>query len=256
MSTAARYVETDALAGLRDELMRAAARRRPSRRRGRRAATVVAIAVGLLAGTAGAAELTGFSTGVEEIDELIGVERGLLQPPGSPFPDRTLGAGGATEPLLVPMGDGTYKMVAYLSRRGDVCVVYADRHRGGVRGGGGGCPPLEDLNRTVERRGAAWQGSSHGLDSRTNQFIVDGRVEAIRPLGEGDWEVLMTPPWTPEAPNARPLRLVVVIDDRDLGNLEDGMQMDELPREAYNQPTLELTYSDGEKRVWEGPQAK
>jgi hypothetical protein len=247
--TATRYVETDALAGLREELMRAAGRSARRRRPARRAAIAVAIVVGLLAATAGAAELTGFTTGVPVVDELVGIESG---PGGHLRP----GPGDASEALSVPIGDGVYKTVAYLARDGGVCIVSAERHRGGVRGGFGGCPPLEYVNRRVERRGAVWQGSSHGLDSRTNQFLVDGDVKTIRPLGEGDWKVLMTPPWTPHAPNARPLRLAVVIDDADIGNPEDGLQMDELPREAYNQPTLKLTYSDGHTRVFRGRQAK
>jgi hypothetical protein len=256
MSTATRYVETDALGSLREELMGAAARR-PRRRRARRAAVVVAIVVGVLAATAGAAELTGFTTGVPEVDELIGAAPPRETGPGGVrFADRRPGPGAASAPLLVPMGDGIYKTVAYLSRDGDVCVASAERHRGGVRGGGGGCPPLEDLNRQIDRRGAAWQGSAIGLDSRVNQFIVDGDVETVRPLGEGDWSVLKTPPWTPAAPGARPLRLVVVIDETDFGNKSDGAQMGEIPDKAFLQPILELTYSDGEKRVWEGPQAK
>jgi hypothetical protein len=247
MTTTARHIEADALAGLREELMRAATRRHSSRRRARRAAVAAAIVVGLLAATAGAAELSGFTTGVPVVDELIGIDAS---------PNHHPGPGDATKPLSVPIGDGVYQTVAYLARDGSVCIVSAERHRGSVRGSGGGCPPLTDVNRGVERRGAVWQGSSHGLDSRTNQFLVAGDVETIRPLGEGDWKVLMTPPWTPHAPDARPLRLAVVIDDADVPGGEDGMQMGELPPEAFNEPTLELTYSDGHTRVWEGRQAK
>ncbi len=61
-----------------------------------------------------------------------------------------------------------------------------------------------------------WAGSSSGPDSRVNQFLVAGDVETVRPLGEGDWTVRMTPPWTPEARGARPLRLVLVTDDADI----------------------------------------
>ena len=62
----------------------------------------------------------------------------------------------------------------------------------------------------------------------------------------------MTPPWTPQAPDARPLRLVVVIDDADIRNPDDGGQRGELPPEAYRQPELELTYVDGRTGVMEG----
>jgi hypothetical protein len=255
MSTT-RHVETDALASLREELIRAAGRRRSSRRRTRRAAAAVAIVVGVLAATAGAAELTGFTTGVPAVDELVGIESKTPAPGEAPAADHRPGPGDASEPLAVQMGDGTYQTVAYLARDGGVCIVSAERHRGGVRGGFGGCPPLEDVNRRVARRGGVWQGSSHGPDQRTNQFLVDGNVSAIRPLGEGDWKVLMTAPWTPQAPDARALRLAVVIDESDIGNPDDGFQPGELPPEAYNQPTLKLTYADGHSRVLRGPQAK
>jgi hypothetical protein len=249
----ARHVESDALAGLREELMRAATRRSERRRPARLAAIAAALVVGLLAATAGAAELTGFTTGVPVVDELVGVEHGLPKRDGAPAVDRRPGPGDASEPLAVKMGDGTYQTVAYLSRDGSICVASAERHRSGVRGGGGGCPTLEYLNRQVERLGGAWQGSAIGADERTNQYLVDGDVNAVRPLGKGDWKVLMTPPWTPQAPDARPLRLVVVTDEADIGNPDDGLQMGELTPEAYKQPTLELTYENGRTRVLESP---
>jgi hypothetical protein len=230
MTTVTRHIEGDALAGLREELMRAAGRPSSSRRRARRAAIVVAIVVGLLAATAGAAELAGFTTGVPEVDELIGIDNPPnLQP----------GPGDATKALAVPMGDGVYQTVAFLARDGSVCVRSAERHRGGVRGGGGGCPPLGSIYRQIERKAASWHGSSHGADSRTYELLVAGEVNEIRPLGEGDWRILMTPPWTPDARGARPLRLAVAIDDEDIDfDIDHG---------AF--PRLELTYADGTTRV-------
>jgi hypothetical protein len=235
--SATRHVEADALVGLREELMRAAGRSARRRRPARRAAIVVAVVVGLLAATAATAALTDFTTGVPVVDELVGIER-----PGNHRP----GPGDASEPLAVKMGDGTYRVVAYLARDGGVCIVSAERHRGGVRGGFGGCPPLEDVIRQVERRGAAWFGSSHGPDQRTYQLLVAGEAESVRPLGEGDWRALITPPWTPEAPGARALRLVVVIDERD-------MQEDEFQLRQTGFPKLELIYADGRTRIAETP---
>jgi hypothetical protein len=256
MTTATRHIHGDPLAALREELMQANVRGVDRGGRARRALIVAAVAGALLAATAATAALTDFTTGVAEVDELIGNSAPRTLPSGERFGDRRPGAGPASEALLVPMGDGVYKTVAYLSRDGSICIAYAERHRNGVRGGGGGCPPVEWVNRSVERRGAVWQGSSLGLDKRTNQYLVDGDVKTIHALGEGDWKVLVTPPWTPEAPGARPLRLAVVIDDADLPGGEDGVQMGEIPPEAYNEPTLELTYSDGHTRVYRGRQAK
>jgi hypothetical protein len=256
MTTATRHVETDPLAALREELLNAATRRRRSRRRTRRVLVAVAIVAGLLAATAATAAITGFTTGVGVVDELVGGEASIQGPDGLRLADRRPGPGTGTEPLAVPMGDGVYQTVAYLSRDGAICVASAERHRGGVRGSSGGCPPVEDVNRRVERLGAAWGGSSVGLDERTNNFLVAGDVELVRPLDKGDWEVLMTPPWTPQAPEGRPLRLIVVIDNADFGNPDDGFQMDELERygkELHRIPSLELTYADGTTRVADTP---
>jgi hypothetical protein len=239
-----RYVETDALAALRDELTRAAGRRASKRRPGRRVAIAVAIVLGLLAAAAGAAELTGFSTGVPVVDELVGIESKVPSPGDAPRADHRPGPGDATEPLAAQIGDGTYQTVAYLARDGDICIASAQRHRGGVRGSFGGCPPLEDVNRRVERRGAVWYGGSYGPEQRTYQLLVGGEVESVRALGAGDWRILMTPPWTPQAPGARPLRLVVVSDEKDLDEsdlLETGF------------PRLELTDSNGRTRLAQPP---
>jgi hypothetical protein len=246
MSTATRHIETDALAGLRDELMRAAARRRSSRRRARRTAIVAAIVAGLLAATAGAAELTGFTTGVPAVDELLDREGPTSSPSGPPRLDVRPGPGPASEPLTVPEGDHTVATVAYLTRDGNICTASADAHRGGVRGGYGGCSgTVEHVNRRVERHGGMWAGASLGVDQRTYEFLVDADVVSVRPRGPGDWRVLMTSPWTAQAPDARALRFVVVIDDADLDAAElDGKVLG---------PRLELTYEDGRTRVLEGP---
>ena len=240
MSTT-RHIETDALGALHEELMRAARRRASRRRPPRRALVIAAVAGALLAATAATAALTDFSTGVPVVDELVGIERG---PVGPLLP----GPGGASEALSVPMGDGVYKIVAYLARDRGVCIVSAQRHRGGVRGGYGGCPALDVVNRRVERS-ASWHASSHGADKRTYQLLVAGEVEAVRPLGEGDWEIHMTPPWTPEAPGARPLRLVVAIDDEDIDVGGDGLQPEELGLLDMRVPRLELVYADGTTRT-------
>jgi hypothetical protein len=239
MSTA-RHVEADALATLREELMSAAGRRASARRTRRRALITAAVIAGVLAATAGATEIAGFTTGVPVVDELIGIDDS---------PNHHSGPGDATKPLSVPIGDGVYQAVASLARDGSVCIRSAERHRGGVRGGGGGCPPLEDVYRQIERRGASWHGSSYGPDQRTYQLLVAGEVEDIRPLGPGDWRILMTPRWTPSAPGARPLRLVAAIDDADIDVGEDGLQPGEVGLVDGVRPRLKLVYADGTTRV-------
>jgi hypothetical protein len=235
MNAAVRHVETDALGALRAELVRAAGRGIARRRRRRRAATLAVVAVGLLALAAGAAAVAGLGTGVAPVDELLQIERG--DESGRPV------ALDASDPLPMDLGRaGRYQLVAYLDRNRNICTASAEAHGGGVRGGFGCVNSLDVVNRRLERRGGTWAGSSDGADSRVNQFLVAGEVESVRPLGPGDWTVRMTPPWTPEARGARPMRLVVVTDDADIDNPD-----------AYVQPTLELTYEDGSTRVLDGP---
>ena len=241
------HVERDALAALRAELVSAAGRRSAKRRATRRRAIVAAVVALLLAATAATASLTQLGTGVPAVDQLLDIEaRQVLHP----------GPGSASEPLVVPEGDHRTNVVAYRARDGSICVATADFHRGGVRGSFGGCPSLRVVNRTIERRAGIWFGSVIGGDRRVNRFLVAGGVREVKPLGPGDWSVLMTPPWTPPGRAGRPLRLIAVIDEADIGNPDDGVQMGELTPEAYNEPTLRLTYRDGHTRVFRGRQAK
>ena len=209
MTTATRHIEGDALAGLREELIRAAARRVAARRARRRALTLAAIAAALLAVAGGAVAVSKFSTGVEPVDRLLDVDN---------YGGSALPAGGATDPLRVRMGDGTYQIVAYLNRRGEVSIASAELHNGSVRGSssGGGYRPA-DLAARLERRGTLLQGRSHGFDQRVFWGYADGSVESVRVTAPpGDWVVKMSPPWKPAGAGARPLRLLVVIDERDL----------------------------------------
>ncbi|HMJ96495.1 MAG TPA: hypothetical protein VK486_11615 [Thermoleophilaceae bacterium] len=238
------HVEHDALAALRLELVSAAGRRSAKRRKTRRKVIVVAVAALLLAATAATAALTHFSTGVGAVDRLLEIDVPASRRPGP---------GSASEPLHVRIGDGNYQTVAYLARDGSVCIASAERHRGSVRGSFGGCPSLEDVNRRVQRRGAVWYGGSAGPDQRTYQLIVGGEVTSVRPLGDGDWNVLITRPWTPHARGARALKLVVVIDDRNIDVGGDGVQQDEMHLLEVPLPRLKLTYANGSSRIARAP---
>jgi hypothetical protein len=240
------HVEHDALAALRAELTMAAGRHSRKRRTRRRAVVIVAVIALLLAATAATAALIKSGTGVPAVDRLLEIDVP---------PSRRPATGSASKPLKIPEGDHRTNVVAYLARDGSVCVSSADfGGRGGsVRGGFGGCPPLQDVNRRVGRRGAVWFGSAHGPDQRTYQLIVSGGVKEIRPLGPGDWRVLMTPSWTPRASGARPLRLAVAIDDEDVDVGGDGLQPDEFRLLERHLPRLELVYRDGRTRVAKFP---
>jgi hypothetical protein len=237
MNTA--HVDHDALAALRAELVAAAGRSIARRRRRRRAATALAAAAMLLALVAGAAAVSNLSTGVSAIDELLDVEQGYGGPGGLP-------AGRGTEPVDVRMGDGVYQFVAYLNRRGEVVTAYAEAHRGGVRGGGsGGGPRAADLARTLERRGALLHGSIHGPEQRVWWGYANGSVESVRVKARaGEWTVKMSPPWRPPATGARPLRLLVVIDEANIDVGGDGVQMNEADELMQPMPALEPVYGN------------
>ena len=230
-------VDDDALGALRAELVTAAGRGIARRQRRRRVVTAVGAAVVVLVLAAGAAAVTNLSTGVSAIDELLEGEQGYGGPGGLP-------AGGGTGPVDVRMGDGVYQFVAFLNRRGEVVTAYAEPHRGGVRGGGsGGGPRAADLARTLERRGAMLHGSSHGPEQQVWWGYADGSVETVRVSGrDGEWKVKMSPPWQPPVKGARPLRLLVVIDDADIDVDGDGVQMDELDAIMQPMPELEPVY--------------
>lgn len=239
------HVEHDAVAALRAELTMAAGRRIRRHRARRRTAVIIALIALLLAATAATAALTKFSTGVPAVDELLDVED---HPGGGPV--------SASRRLIVTEGDHRTNVVAYLTDKGSVCITTADFHRGGARGSFGGCPPLESVNRQLRRRGTLIFGMTIGLDRRTYNMLVAGSVRSAEPLGTGDWRVLMTPPWRPKAPAGRPLRLLVLIDDRDYGNPDDGFQMDDeddIPRDAWSPPKMRLTFRDGHHRVARAP---
>jgi hypothetical protein len=231
------HVEQDALAALRAELVSAAGRGIARRRRRRRAATALAAGLALLALAAGAAAVANLSTGVPAIDKLLEVEHGYGGPGGLP-------AGRGTEPVKVRIGDGVYQFVAYLNRRGEVVTAFAEPHRGGVRGGGsGGGARAADLARTLDRRGAVLHGSSHGPEQRVWWGYADGSVESVRVSARaGEWRVKMSPPWRPPATGARPLRLLVVIDETDIDVGGDGVQMDEADRLMQPMPELDPVY--------------
>ena len=214
---------------IRRELVDAAARRRDRTRRRRRLALLVAVPVMLVAGTAGAAVVGDFSTGVPAIDGLLAVE-GRGGPLGT---DVRPGPGGASEPLSLPAGpDGRdAAAVAYLSRDGLVCKARGDFRRwdGSPRGSYGGCLAPAYLARMLSRRTVYCCGSEHGPHRRIYDGLAAGNVVALRLLMDdgATVEAKLTPPWTPDAPGAEPLRLFVAVDERDIDVGGDGVQLDE-----------------------------
>jgi hypothetical protein len=214
---------------IRRDLMAAAARRRDRTRRRRRLALLVALPVLLLAGTAGAAAVGEFSTGVPAIDGLLAVEGGG----GSTGSDVAPGPGAASEPLSRPSGrDGRdAAAVAYLSRDGLVCTARGDFRRwdGAPRGSYGGCLPPAYVARMLSRRTVYCCAWEEGPERRIYDGLTDGDVVALRFLMEDGAVVKarLSPPWTPPARGGEPLRLFVAVDERDIDVGGDGVQLGE-----------------------------
>jgi hypothetical protein len=252
MSVPTRHVATDALGALRGELV-SAARRRAARRRARtRVLAAAAAAVMLLAIAAAAGALSNFSTGVPTVDKLLQIESGVDAPPGEAGRDLRPGPGAASEPLKVPVMDRTGHAVAYLSRDGRICHATAQRHpriEGSVRGSFGGCYEPADLARQLELRTILWGGSSLGPDHRVFSGYAAADVEEIRVVGEDHpMRVGLSPPWTPAAPGAEPLRHFVVVDETDIDVGGDGVQMNEIDLISRRAPRLQVRLTGGDVR--------
>ena len=233
------------LAAIRAQLVEAARGRIVRRRRRRRASALVAIVLLLVAAGAAASELTGFSTGVPAVDELLDIESGHV--PGGL--ELRPGAGGASDPLPAPelTGGKGGNALAYLSRAGLVCSASAeDIGDRGVRGGFGGCYEPAQLARRLELRGVVLTGMSGGPDSRTYTGHAAGDVVAVRLLlPGGPVDARLTGPWTPRAPGGKPQRFFVAVDARDVDVGGDGVQEDEIDLISPRPPRLELEYADG-----------
>jgi hypothetical protein len=234
----------DPLELIRHELVAAAARRN---RRRRRLSVLVAVPLLLVAGSATAAAVGDFSTGVRAIDRLLAVERPAHGPT-----DLRPGPGGASEPLLLPNSpDGKdAAIVAYLSRDGLVCKAQADirRRDDAPRGtSGGGCYRPGDLARTLSAKTAICCASVNGPDRRIYDGFAAGDVVALRFRFEDGATVdaRLTPPWKPAAPAAEPLRLFVAVDERDIDVGGDGVQTDELDLISGRRYRLEAELGDG-----------
>jgi hypothetical protein len=219
----------DPLARIRNELVAAAARANRRRIRRRRVLALVVLPAVLIVASAGAAAVGDFPTGVGVIDRLLETEG-----QGNDGIDRQPGPLNTSEPIRLPNApDGAgATAIAYLSRDGRVCQAEADvrRRDGAARGTSGGpCFEPDTLARILTKKRATLVGSSHGADFRIYEGFAAGDVVAVRFHMEDGATVdaKLTPPWTPDAHGAEPLRLFVAIDERDIDVGEDGVQIGE-----------------------------
>lgn len=249
------HSETDPRLAIRADLVAAGGRRIAKRRR-RRGATLAAVAVVGVLGTAGAAaKIEGSGTGVPVLDRVleISIERRPPMPieyrdgrvvAAPPIDDR-VGPGGASPPLELPWGvdesEGTGVGVAYLNRSGHLCFVVVGPDRRPERGGLG-CTAAHIVNDWLDAAPAAVT-TAGGADrdlSAINGF-ARGDVVALRYEGpDGPVEATLGAPWRPGGADAKPLRPFVVLFKQDF-EAQD-------PRETLRAVTdgdLTATLADG-----------
>ena len=260
MSTA--QTEVDPRLTIRADLV-AAARRRTASRRRRRGATLAAIAVTGLLGTAVAtAKIEGSGTGVPVLDEVLAISA-ERQPPapnrnsageivGPPPFDVRPGPGGASPPLELPWGpdgsDGAGIGVAYVNRSDHLCFVLVGPDRRPGHSGGVGCTAMHIVDDWLAAAPAAVAtGGGADRDLGEVKGFARADVVALRYDGpNGPVDAILGEPWRPGGADAKPLRAFIALFRVDFAALG--------PREAARaviDGDLTATLADG--RVVEIP---
>lgn len=224
MTGRATQVATDPLGAIRAELVGAAQRRTVARRRRHRAVTTVATAMLMLVSVGGAGAVVTGTTGVPAVDGLlkkIDFEQEAAKGPGGSVPAIVPGdSSSASDPLELSWGAEPEQAtaVAYLSRGGPICFALAKHHGEGVseaRGGVRDCVSQSTLTQRLADDTAFIAGGSFG-----EVTVLDGYtaadVESLAISGpEGEFDVKLGDVWTPDLPNAQPVRAFVALADVD-----------------------------------------
>lgn len=257
--------ETDPRVAIRADLV-AAGRRQTTKRRRRRGATLAAVAVVGVLGTAGAAaKLDGSGTGVPVLDRVleISAERHpavanrnrdgeIVGPP--PFDVRP-GPGGASPPVELPWGphgnQGTGIGVAYVNRSDHLCFVHVGPDRRPDRSGGVGCTAAHIVDDWLRAAPAAVTTSGGGGRNvgGVNGFARSDVVALRYDSPDGPVDAILGDPWRPGGADAEPLRPFVALFPLDFDSLS--------PRESLHALTdgdLTATLADG--RVIEIPRGR
>jgi hypothetical protein len=209
----------------------AAGQRRVAVRRRRRGATLAAIAVAGVLGTAGAAaKIEDYSTGVPVLDEVLAISAERNPPAlstnrhgevvGPPPFDVRPGPGAASPPLELPWGPdgskGSGVGVAYLNRSNHICFVRVGPERRADRGGYG-CTAAHIVDDWLTAAPAAVTGGG-GADPALTEVMGYARADvvALRLEGpDGPVEAILGEPWKPGAAEARPIRPFVALFELD-----------------------------------------
>lgn len=224
-------IETDALGAIRLELIGAARRRAAARRRRRQLAATVATGMLMLMAVTAVSAVSGFTTGVPVVDNVLSHEHGEQQVPDTydgellgapPGVDIRPGPGGTSEALDIPWSDGSSgaKGVAYLSATGDVCFVRAAKpgRRGAAdaRGRAGCLAPGFISDRLTDQ--PAFVASVIVGEPTIVSGYAAADVETLEITGPGGpLDVQLTRLWTPNTLDAETMRVFAATADVDLG---------------------------------------
>jgi hypothetical protein len=212
------------LEGTRSELLDHARERatRPTRRGGVRRRRTLSLATAAFAtlavGGGGAIALVTGSTGVPEVDRLLGIyeaeleERGVSDQSGSRGEEVQPRLDRETASIEIPVGDGAQRIVSsfYVARDGNVCSAVADRPQS-ERGWLGCAPPGPIAQRLVQSDGSVLTVTARA-DAVVVTGVVSNRVVEIEGQGpSGALDVRLGAPWRPGLASLEVLRPFVAL---------------------------------------------
>lgn len=253
-------IETDALGAIRLELIGAARRRAAARRRRRQMVATVATGLTMLVAVTGVSAVSGFSTGVPVIDNVLGHQHGeqevagpqggefLAAPPGV---DLRPAPGGTSEALDLPWPDGSLgaKGVGFLSMTGEVCVALAsDPHRHAVARARAktGCTSPDAIADKLTDQPAFITHVTVGDPTIVIGYAAED-VQAVHVDGpSGTFESQLTKLWTPNTPEAETMRIFAAVGDVGLGT--DGISPEESgPFMDFRNYAIDVLLEDGRR---------
>lgn len=194
-------------------------RRRKTRRR-RTLSLATAALVTLAALGAGATALITGSTGVPEVDRLLGIYEESLQDPRAPGRndpggrDVRVAPAGAGPSMEIPVADGSRRVVAasYVARSADICVALTDVDGGGETGNSG-CVAAALLRARLQRDGGVVSGALADREALVLVGFVTATADRVSVRAQtGPLDVRLGSSWEPDATGVGAVRTFVAVE--------------------------------------------